>query len=922
MHRVWQRFLAWLMILALVATSIPAVAAGPMATLSATDLHTRTEAVDRALAWLLSQQNDDGSFPAAFGSPASITLDVLLAGVAAGAEVSSWRAAAGRPSALEYLATQVDAFATDATSAGKLLAGIAAAGLDPRAFAGVDLVARVKSYADATGAFAPSALGQAWAMLGLLAAREPLPAGAADTLIALQQPDGGWESGPGWGTDSNTTALALQALAAAGLPVDHAALTQGLAYLAAQQSPTGGFTYSTAWGTTADANSTAYAVQALIALGQNPLGAAWRKGERSPLDDLLALQLTEGAFEWQAGTGANLLATAQAIPALLGKPLPLPGIIPAIRSALAYLRSVQQPDGGFAGGISASTQALMALSAAGENPRTWRGAGGVSLLDYLARRAGSSREAGTIGRLITALVLANENPYAFGGRNLLADLQGYYDAATGAYDAHGNIWNHSLALWGLAATGTPIPAEAIAWLRAQQQADGGWGWAIGQASDSNSTALVLQTLRACGAAPDDPAIQSAVTYLHAQQMPDGGFAYDASFAAETDANSTANVIQGLLAIGLDPERGWAWAQTLTSTQAITLTVRKPADALLALQRKDGAFEWQPGTGPNLLATVQAIPALAKITFPRRNPAPVAARQAIAWLKTQQNADGSFPAAFGSPVGVTLDVVLAAAAAGEDVAAWKTTPDGPSPLDYLATDLGPWNTNAANMGKFLTAIAAARQNPASFGGQNLVQLLLAYDDGTGAFGPSATDQAWAMIGLAATRYPIRPAVINALLALQQPDGGWESGPGWGTDSNTTALALQALAAAGLPGNHEAIQAAVAYLRAQQSPTGGFAYSTAWGTDADANSTAYGIQGLLAAGEDPAGAAWEKNGVSPLEDLLNFQLPSGAFAWQPGTGANLLATAQAVPALLFETLPLQVMPVGNLWLPLIGGRPAAS
>ena len=43
----------------------------------------------------------------------------------------------------------------------------------------------------------------------------------------------------------------------------------------------------------------------------------------------------------------------------------------------------------------------------------------------------------------------------------------------------------------------------------------------------------------------------------------------------------------------------------------------------------------------------------------------AADQAVAWLKTQEQDDGSFPAAF-APEGLALDVIFAAVAVGEDV----------------------------------------------------------------------------------------------------------------------------------------------------------------------------------------------------------------------------------------------------------------
>lgn len=43
-----------------------------------------------------------------------------------------------------------------------------------------------------------------------------MPADAVSYLKSLAQPSGGWEWGPGWGADTNATALALQALLATG----------------------------------------------------------------------------------------------------------------------------------------------------------------------------------------------------------------------------------------------------------------------------------------------------------------------------------------------------------------------------------------------------------------------------------------------------------------------------------------------------------------------------------------------------------------------------------------------------------------------------------------------------------------------------------------------------------------------------------
>jgi hypothetical protein len=65
--------------------------------------------------------------------------------------------------------------------------------------------------------------------------------------------------------------------------------------------------------------------------------------------------------------------------------------------------------------------------------------------------------------------------------------------------------------------------------------------------------------------------------------------------------------------------------------------------------------------------------------------------------------------------------------------------------------------------------------------------------------------------------------------------------------------------------------------------------------------------LAVGEDPLGAHWRVSDEGPLDDLLSFQLASGALAWKVGAEANLLATVQAVPALALKANPLRSQPV---------------
>ena len=105
---------------------------------------------------------------------------------------------------------------------------------------------------------------------------------------------------------------------AAGVPATDTVISSGQAYLLSAQTDEGGYSYdpNAAWGNVADANSTAYVMQALAALGiPAPDEAAAY---------LINLQGEEGALGWQTEQAApNLGATQQAVSALLGQFYPL-----------------------------------------------------------------------------------------------------------------------------------------------------------------------------------------------------------------------------------------------------------------------------------------------------------------------------------------------------------------------------------------------------------------------------------------------------------------------------------------------------------------------------------------------------------------------------------------------------------------------
>jgi len=270
-------------------------------------------------------------------------------------------------------------------------------------------------------------------------------------------------------------------------------------------------------------------------------------------------------------------------------------------------------------------------------------------------------------------------------------------------------------------------------------------------------------------------------------------------------------------------------------------------------------------------------------------------QAIDYIRTQQQADGSFA---GLGAGSTADAVYALVAANEDVAAIEK--DGNSAIDFIKaqTDEAQKPGSAA---KFALALVAAGEQPTLGNGTDLLDVIDgSYNGDTGQYGEDVSTHAYAVLALIAAEGNVPDQAVEALRSLQRPDGGWSFDGTGDSDTNTTALAVQALVAAG--DNSDSVARAIEYYRGQQNDDGGFPSSqtSEFGTDSDTNSTALSIQALLAVGQDLDD--WAKNDTTPVERLIQFQNNSGAFRYNDATpDDNAFATYQAVPAVAGKALP---------------------
>lgn len=280
----------------------------------------RQAAIQAALGYLHSQQQSDGAI-GGLGNSCETAWVIAVAGEdpTGGAwkpqDSSLWDACLR--DVPTYLALR------DPGRMAKVLRAAVAVGADPRAVAGLDLIAELEAGYDAqSGLYHPFSLYRHnLVVLALHEAGRPLPSQVAPTLLAQQRADGSWgwpiDPTPGDGDpatgDPDTTGLTLQTLAAAGVGPNHPAMVAGVAYLLANQHDDAG------WGQEdiSDSNATAWGIAGLLAAGWDPQSPRFVRQGSDPLTRLLAFQDAEGAFWWRASTaGSRMRATLDALPVL------------------------------------------------------------------------------------------------------------------------------------------------------------------------------------------------------------------------------------------------------------------------------------------------------------------------------------------------------------------------------------------------------------------------------------------------------------------------------------------------------------------------------------------------------------------------------------------------------------------------------
>ncbi len=577
----------------------------------------QNDPASRALQYLAAHQAPDGSLDESVGE----TEDLILGLAAAGYDPAALRSTGGR-TPFDFLAARVSAATADAGKTAKLILALVADARDPGVFAGQDLPARLQTFYDpASGHYGDGAtFAQSLAILALVGAAAPgfpVPPAAVAALRGAQDSDGSWNylgtKDASAGGDTNSTAVAVMALVAAGSAATDPALVHALAYLHAQQQPDGGFPYQA--GSGSDPDSDALVIEALAAAGQDLAGADWTRDGHSPFVSLLGFQdAATGGFRFPGNPKPDAFTTSQVPQGLEALPLPVRTTVSAgsglgadgarASAALRYLSGAQRADGSLDGSPGETEDFVLGTAAAGYDPATLTTCGGGSAYGFLASdMAAATADAGKTAKLILAVAAGRRDPRAFAGQDLLARLNAFYDASSGAFGA-GATFTQALAILALQATAQPVPAAAVAHLGALQDADGSWNYgaaAGATAGDTNSTAVALMALAAVGDAGPVPA---ALAYLHGQQRPDGGFPDQAGAGATSDPDSDALVIEALTALHQSPAAS-AWTQSGHTV----------LENLRSFQAAGGGFVFPGNTAPDAFTTSQVPAGLERVPLP-------------------------------------------------------------------------------------------------------------------------------------------------------------------------------------------------------------------------------------------------------------------------------------------------------------------
>jgi energy-coupling factor transport system substrate-specific component len=304
-----------------------ALAAGAAALLSPAPARAADPAVGRAVGYLRGAQNADGGFGAA---PHQRTSALYTAWATMGLAAAGRRPAGvrhgGRSAADSVTATA--RVVRDNGDIERTILALVAAGRSPRRAAGRNLVAVLASRQARNGSIEGLVNRTAFFIVALRASgrstHDRAVRAAVRWLSHQQHRDGGFSVGGRFAPSAiDDTAVAVFGLTAAG-GRSRRGTRRAVRFLTARQNLDGGFALVP--GGASNAQSTANVVQAFVGAGTNP-DRVHRRGARSPLAYLRSLQGPDGAIHYsRTSRQSPVWVTGQALMALARRPMPVGGV--------------------------------------------------------------------------------------------------------------------------------------------------------------------------------------------------------------------------------------------------------------------------------------------------------------------------------------------------------------------------------------------------------------------------------------------------------------------------------------------------------------------------------------------------------------------------------------------------------------------
>jgi energy-coupling factor transport system substrate-specific component len=312
-------------------------------------------------------------------------------------------------------------------------------------------------------------------------------------------------------------------------------------------------------------------------------------------------------FAWRdapIGRAALCLVVALAV----ALPLLVPGGADARgggNSAKVWLLDTQNKNGGYGTDAKAESSvgmtgwAMLGMESAGLNPLDNRRAGNTPV-DYLRRNATSISSTGDLERTILALVGAGEDPRAFAGRDLVAELRERQNR-DGSYQQQINLTAYAILAMRAGKVDHSRLGKPAKWLRKAQNKNGGWGSVPGANSEPDSTGAVMQALAVAPGGKGQ--IKAAVKWLRNAQHGTGGWSLVPH--ASSNTQSTAWAVQGLVAAGKNPGK-------------FSPKRKNPYEYLKRRQREDGHYEYSSASDQTpIWVTAQGLSAAFESEFPLR-----------------------------------------------------------------------------------------------------------------------------------------------------------------------------------------------------------------------------------------------------------------------------------------------------------------